>query len=86
MQTFAVLAFGRRRGMATIALYLVEGLFGLPVFCRYPGKRGLAERRFDRDVGTTAFVMLIGNIAIYALGLLWLAAYWAGINRPLLEL
>ncbi len=42
MQTFVVLAigmaFGMRLGAATLALYLVEGLFGLPVFAGTPEK------------------------------------------------
>lgn len=42
MQTFVVLAigmaFGMRLGAATLALYLVEGLLGLPVFAGTPEK------------------------------------------------
>jgi len=42
MQTFVVLfvgmAFGSRLGMATIALYLAEGMVGLPVFAGTPEK------------------------------------------------
>lgn len=44
MQTFAVMvigmAFGPRLGAATVALYLAEGAFGLPVFSGTP-ERGL---------------------------------------------
>jgi biotin transport system substrate-specific component len=44
MQTFAVLvigaAFGWRLGVATVALYLAEGAFGLPVFANAP-ERGM---------------------------------------------
>ena len=44
MQTFVVLvlgmAYGWRLGVATMALYLVEGAFGLPVFAGTP-ERGL---------------------------------------------
>ena len=35
----------------------------------------LAERGWDRRVGTTALAMLTGNAAIYAFGLSWLAVY-----------
>jgi biotin transport system substrate-specific component len=35
----------------------------------------LAERGWDRRVGTTILAMLLGNAAIYALGLPWLAAF-----------
>ena len=35
----------------------------------------LAERGFDRRVGGTIFSMLLGNVAIFALGLPWLARY-----------
>jgi len=35
----------------------------------------LAERGFDRSVGGTILSMLLGNIAIFALGLPWLARY-----------
>ncbi len=34
----------------------------------------LAERGWDRRVGTTLLAMLLGNMAIYAFGLPWLAA------------
>ncbi len=34
----------------------------------------LAERGWDRTIGLTALAMLIGNIAIYLPGLLWLAS------------
>ena len=42
MQTFVVLfmgiAFGYKIGMATVGLYLLEGIFGLPVFSNSPEK------------------------------------------------
>jgi biotin transport system substrate-specific component len=41
MQTFGVLllgmAYGSRLGAATVALYLAEGAFGLPVFAEFKG-------------------------------------------------
>jgi biotin transport system substrate-specific component len=102
MQTFVVLglgaAFGWRLGMATVALYLLQGAIGLPVFAGTPekgigllymaGPTGgylagfvlaagitgwLAERGFDRNVLTMGLAMLAGTVAIYALGLGWLA-------------
>ena len=42
----------------------------------------LAERGWDRRVGTTFLAMLLGNAAIYAAGLPWLAAF-VGIGRAL---
>lgn len=38
----------------------------------------LAERGWDRRMGTTLLAMLLGNAAIYALGLLWLARFVGG--------
>ena len=42
MQTFAVLflgiSFGYKIGIATVGLYLIEGIFGLPVFSNSPEK------------------------------------------------
>ena len=42
MQTFVVLflgmSFGYKIGLATVSLYLVEGIFGLPVFSNSPEK------------------------------------------------
>ncbi|MFB0516100.1 MAG: biotin transporter BioY, partial [Candidatus Neomarinimicrobiota bacterium] len=35
----------------------------------------LAERGWDRRVGSTLIAMLIGTVAIYAAGLAWLAVY-----------
>lgn len=35
----------------------------------------LAERGWDRQVGTAVFAMILGNLAIYACGLLWLARF-----------
>ena len=42
MQTFVVLflgmSFGSKVGLATVSLYLIEGIFGLPVFSNSPEK------------------------------------------------
>jgi len=42
----------------------------------------LAERGWDRRVGTTLLAMLFGNAVLYALGLPWLAAF-VGVRRAL---
>src|SRR5581483_9286863 len=94
MQTFAVLligaAYGAGLGAATLALYLVEGAAGLPVFAGLSGGPHvivgptggyivgfvvaaglvgwLAEHRWDRSVVFTGAAMVLGNLAIYALG------------------
>ena len=71
MQTLVVLmigmAFGWKLGASTVALYLVEGLAGLPVFAGTPEKGiGLAYM-----VGPTAGYLLGFVIAAAAVG--WLA-------------
>ena len=43
----------------------------------------LAEKGWDRRIGTTVLAMVLGNIAIYAFGLLWLCCL-TGINRTVL--
>lgn len=40
----------------------------------------LAEKGWDRRVGTTILAMVLGNMAIYTFGLLWLA-FLTGINK-----
>jgi biotin transport system substrate-specific component len=45
----------------------------------------LAERGWDRRVGTTVLAMLAGNAVIYALGLLWLGTV-VGWGKPVLQL
>ncbi len=42
-----------------------------------------AERGWDRSAATTALAMLLGNIAIYVPGLLWLGALF-GWDKPIL--
>ena len=42
----------------------------------------LAERGWDRRAGTTFLAMLLGNVVIYALGLLWLT-HFVGSERVL---
>lgn len=71
MQTFAILALGMalgsRLGAATVALYLIEGAFGLPVFSGTPEKGiGLAYM-----AGPTGGYLLGYLPAAFAAG--WLA-------------
>lgn len=44
----------------------------------------LAERGWDRNVVSTAAAMFVGNVLIYAPGLLWLGALF-GWDKPILE-
>lgn len=98
MQTFVVLMIGAtcgwRLGGATVALYLAEGLIGLPVFAhgggaaQFVGPTGgylagfllaamlvgrLAQRGFGRGTATALVAFAVGEIAIFACGLAWLA-------------
>jgi len=43
----------------------------------------LAERGWDRRIGTTVLAMVSGNVAIYAFGLSWLCCLM-GVNRSVL--
>ncbi len=96
-QTFAALlvgtALGTRRGIASLGLYLLAGMAGLPWFAA--GSSGwampslgyvlgfvlaagltgaLARRGADRTPLRTAAAMVLGNLAIYAVGVPYLAA------------
>ena len=110
LQTFAVfligLTYGWRLGGVTVALYLLEGALGLPVFSG--GKGGLivfmgptagylvgflvaatacgwfAERGFVRSYPKLFASLLVGNILLYAPGLLWLGSL-IGWDKPVLE-
>lgn len=78
MQTFAVLmigmAFGWKLGGATVALYLAEGLVGLPVFAGTPEKGiGLAYM-----LGTTGGYLFGFLVAAIVVG--WLAERGFGRN------
>jgi biotin transport system substrate-specific component len=91
LSTLAVLlvgaALGSRRGAASMALYVLAGVAGVPWFSAHHtgwafssfgyvvgyvlaawivGR--LAERGADRHVLRTAGVMVLGNLAIYAVG------------------
>ena len=66
--------------------YMLGGTGGYLVgFVMAAGLVGwLAERGWDRNIVTTALAMLLGNIVIYAPGLLWLGIVW-GWENPILE-
>lgn len=91
LQTFSVLlvgaVLGSRRGAASMALYLLAGVAGVPWFSQHQSGWAfasfgyvvgfvlaawvvgrLAERGADRHVVRTAGVMVLGNLAIYAIG------------------
>ena len=74
MQTFVVLffgiAFGYKIGLATVTLYLLEGMFGLPVFANSP----------EKGIGLVYFT---GPTMGYLIGFL-VAVYLVGIRRDLL--
>lgn len=100
-QTAAVLlvgtALGWRLGAASMLLYLLVGIAGVPVFS--DGARGveqvlgytggylvafvlaaalvgrLAERGWDRSPVSTAALMVLGNLLIYAIGVPVLAVF-----------
>jgi len=95
-QTLGVLligtAYGARRAAATLALYAVAGLAGVPWFAGHHSGYAsasfgyvigffaaatlcgyLAERGADRSVLRSIPAMLAGEIAIYGIGLVWLA-------------
>jgi biotin transport system substrate-specific component len=94
-QTLAALlvgtALGTRRGVASLVLYLLAGLAGMPWFAAGASGTGvtfgyiigfvlagalvgeLARRGADRSPLRTAVAMLLGNLAIYAVGVPYLA-------------
>lgn len=94
-QTFMVLllgaAYGSRRGLATMLLYIGAGATGLPVFAAAAGAASygylagfalaavvvgwLAERGWDRALPLAIVTMLVGEVAIYLCGLVWLARF-----------
>ncbi len=74
MQTFVVLflgmSFGYKIGLASVGLYLIEGIIGLPVFSNSP----------EKGIGLTYFT---GPTMGYLIGFL-IAVYLVGIRRDLL--
>ena len=75
MQTFVVLflglAYGPKIGLATVALYLLEGIFGFPVFANSP----------EKGIGLIYFT---GPTMGYLIGFL-AAVYFAGIRQDWLN-
>ena len=75
MQTFVVLflglAFGYKVGLATVSLYLLEGILGFPVFSNSP----------EKGVGLVYFT---GPTMGYLIGFL-LAVFSAGIHKDLIN-
>ena len=75
MQTFVVLflglAFGYKIGLATVTLYLLEGIVGLPVFANSP----------EKGIGLIYFT---GPTMGYLIGFL-LAVYFVGIKQDLFK-
>ena len=73
MQTFVVLflglAYGSKIGLAAVALYLLEGIFGLPVFANSP----------EKGIGIIYFT---GPTMGYLIGFS-LAVYFAGTKQDL---
>ena len=71
MQTFVILligiTFGYKIGIATVTLYLFEGIFGLPVFANSP----------EKGIGIAYFV---GPTMGYLIGFL-VAVYFAGLFK-----
>ena len=71
MQTFVILligiTFGYKIGLATVTLYLLEGIFGLPVFANSP----------EKGIGIAYFV---GPTMGYLIGFL-VAVYFAGLFK-----
>ena len=91
LQTFSVLlvgaVLGSRRGVASMGLYLLAGVAGVPWFSQQQSGLAfasfgyvvgfvlaaylvgrLAERGADRTVLRTVGLMVLGNLAIYAVG------------------
>ena len=84
-------AYGARRGLATVALYILAGVAGLPVFAAIPGVASygyiagfalaaivvgwLAEHGWDRTLPRSLVAMLAGEVAILLCGMVWLARF-----------
>ena len=83
MQTFVILligiTFGHKIGLATVTLYLFEGIFGLPVFANSPEK-GIGLAYF---IGPTMGYLIGFLVAVYLSGLF---KYDKGIINTFLKL
>ncbi len=108
LQTFSVLlvgaVLGSRRGVASMGLYLLAGVAGVPWFAAQQSGWAfasfgyivgfvvaaylvgrLAERGADRTVLRTAGLMVLGNLAIYAIGVPGLMLFTGmGLGKALL--
>ena len=108
LQTFSVLlvgaVLGSRRGVASMGLYLLAGVAGVPWFAAQQSGWAfasfgyivgfvlaaylvgrLAERGADRTVLRTAGLMVLGNLAIYAVGVPGLMLFTGmGLGKALL--
>jgi biotin transport system substrate-specific component len=100
LQTFAVLlsgaALGLHRAAISMALYLVAGLAGVPLFAASGDATlgyvvgfflaasvvgALASRGGDRTVWRTIGTMAVGTVLIYAIGMPWLMVS-TGMDLP----
>jgi biotin transport system substrate-specific component len=99
MQTLVVLGlglgFGYKIGLATVGLYLLEGIAGLPVFSNSPEK-GIGLIYFTGPTmgylvgflvaSLIIFLKLLMSVsAIYILGILWLGTL-IGWDKPIISL
>ncbi len=95
-QTFAVLlvgaAYGWRRGLSAVVLYLTLGTIGLPFFAAVSGAQTygylagfalavvvvgwLADHGWDRNLFSSILAMLLGEVAIFGVGMVWLAQFY----------
>ncbi len=81
MQTFAIIviamAFGARLGFATLALYLLEGAIGLPVFAGTP----------EKGIGLSYMLGPTGGYLVGFVAAAWLAGWLAekGWDRTFLK-
>lgn len=75
-----IFAVGETSGLARLMGPTGGYLVGFVVAAYLTGL--LAERGWDRRVGTTILAMLIGNSTLYVFGLRWLAVF-VGIQRAL---
>jgi biotin transport system substrate-specific component len=109
-QTLGVLLvgalLGSRRGAASLGVYLLAGVAGLPFFAGGASGAGvlfgatggylfgfvlaawlvgrLSERGLERKTRSAWLAFLVGEIAIYALGVPWLALFVGGLEKALL--
>ncbi len=109
-QTLGVLllaaAYGPRRSLATLAVYITLGAAGLGVFSGGGAGVGtltgttagyiagflpaaylvgaLARKGWDRSVRSTLAAMALGNLLIYAFGVVWLLSFAPAGSVPLL--